>query len=140
MNEWRRWCEVNGRSPAPAAPADIAAFVEDIAELGIERVWPIIQSISAAHAQFGLADPTRTSRVSLAINAVSKIEPPRSWPKEEHELFLQLPYDVQKVVLRREAERDRQVRKVQNERDALAQLQKIRDEKSDATNTESRKD
>ena len=123
-----------GRCPAPAAPVDIAAFVEDIAELGIERVWAAVKSISNAHEQFGLADPTKARCVLWAVGKISKTGAPRSWPKGEHELFLQLPYDVQRVILRRGAERDREVRRAQNERDKaeaqLGKLQEIRNEKS----------
>jgi hypothetical protein len=142
MNEWRQWCEVNGRSPAPAAPADIAKFIEDVAELGIDRVWQAVREISAAHEQFGLADPTKARCVLWAIGKISKIEAPRSWPDADKPLFLELPYDVQKVVLRREAERDREVRRAHNERDKaeaeLGKLQAIRGETADATDTDPR--
>ena len=134
MNEWRKWCEVNGRSPAPAAPSDIAAFIGDVAELGIEKVWAAVKDISRAHEQFGLADPTKARPVVWAIGKISKIEAPRSWPDADKALFLELPLDVQRVVLRREAERDREVRRAHNERDIaekeLGQLREIRETKS----------
>ena len=41
-----RWCELNGASWCPAAPADVAKFVTDCASLGIERLWPAVQEIS----------------------------------------------------------------------------------------------
>ncbi len=53
-----RWCELNGASWCPAAPADVAKFVSDCASLGIERLWPAVQEISKAHVSLGLADPT----------------------------------------------------------------------------------
>jgi hypothetical protein len=140
MEEWRRWCEVNGRSPAPAAPHDIAAFVADISELGIERVWAAVKDISNAHEQFGLADPTKARCVLWAIGKVSKLEAPRSWRDDEKALFVELPYDVQKVVLRRETERDREVRRAHSERDRaeaeLGKLQEIRSETAGATDTD----
>lgn len=53
-----RWCELNGASFCPAAPAIVARFVRDCAALGIGRLWPAIQDISKLHVSLGLADPT----------------------------------------------------------------------------------
>jgi hypothetical protein len=127
VETWREWCSINGVCPAPAAPADIARFVNDVAGLGIECVWAIVQEISQAHQRFNLSDPTRTDVVAHAVNVISKLVAPRSWPKEDHELFMLLPYDVQLVVARRESARDRELRRLQNEN---AQLRKEQDAKS----------
>jgi hypothetical protein len=43
------------------------------------------------------------------------IEPPRSWTKEAHERFASLPRETQEYVAQREQERDRELRRVQNE-------------------------
>jgi hypothetical protein len=75
-----RWCELNGVGLCPAAPADVAKFVADCASLGIERLWPAVQEISAVHRSLGLADPTLGGVVAAAISDVAGIEPPRSWP------------------------------------------------------------
>ena len=67
-----RWCELNGTSFCPAAPATVARFVKDCAALGIERLWPAVQDISRQHASLGLADPTDafiTNRDRLIVSA-----------------------------------------------------------------------
>lgn len=43
------------------------------------------------------------------------IEPPRSWTKEEKERFNSLPRETQEFITRRETERDREIRRSQNE-------------------------
>lgn len=56
------------------------------------------------------------------------IEPPRSWGYAEKIAFLNLPPDLQRFYAKREAERDREVRRCQNEvakaRKALAEAQR----------------
>ncbi len=53
--------------------------------------------------------------VTRAVNAISKIEPPRSWSKATSEQFMHLPWDVQSCILKREEQRDQTVRDKQNE-------------------------
>ena len=110
-----RWCELNGASWCPAAPADVAKFVGDCASLGIERLWPAVQEISKAHVGLGLADPTLGGVVAAAISEVAGISPPRSWPNESKQRFRSLPYDVQAYLASHEERRDRAVRRAQNE-------------------------
>lgn len=114
MSEWPNWCVLQGIEPVPVAPAAVADFVKTIAPLGIERVWEILQEISRSHYTIGLADPTLSRNVVFAVNDISQIKPPRSWPKKEKARFLQLPYDLQKLVARREAERDKWLHQLQN--------------------------
>ena len=56
------------------------------------------------------------------------IEPPRSWGHAEKLAFLNLSPDLQRFYVKREAERDREVRRCQNElaqaRKALAEVQR----------------
>jgi hypothetical protein len=110
-----KWCELNGCSPCPAAPADVARFVSDCASLGIEGLWPAVQEISRLHASIGLADPTLGGAVAAAINGVARISPPRSWPADHQQRFKSLPYDLQVYVSAHEAQRERALRRAQNE-------------------------
>jgi hypothetical protein len=110
-----RWCELNGVSWCPAAPADVARFVGDCAPLGIERVWPAVQDISKAHAALGLADPTLGGAAAAAIRDVARIDPPRSWPDDRKLRFRSLPYDLQVYVAAHEAQREKALRRAQNE-------------------------
>jgi hypothetical protein len=110
-----KWCELNGLSPCPAAPAHVARFVVDCASLGIERLWPAIQDISRLHVSVGLADPTLGSVVAEAISGLAKIDPPRSWPAAHKQRFKSLPYDLQVYVASHEAQRESALRRAQNE-------------------------
>lgn len=110
-----RWCELNAASWCPAAPADVARFVTDCASLGIERLWPAVQEISKAHISLGLADPTLGGVAAAAVSDVAGIPPPRSWPNERKQRFGSLPYDVQLYLASREEQRDKAVRRAQNE-------------------------
>jgi hypothetical protein len=123
-----KWCELNGVSACPAAPADVARFVADCAALGIERMWPAVQEISRMHVALGLADPTLGGVVADSINAIANIVPPRSWPGEHKQRFKSLPYDLQQYVSAHEAQRDKVIRRAQNEaanaRQRLAALER----------------
>jgi hypothetical protein len=110
-----RWCELNDASWCPAAPADVAKFVADCASLGIERLWPAVQEISKAHVSLGLADPTLGGIAAAAISDVAGVSPPRSWPNERKLQFRSLPYDVQVYLTGHAEQRDKALRRAQNE-------------------------
>jgi hypothetical protein len=63
----------------------------------------------------------------IGVKVSEMIEPPRSWGHAEKLAFLSLPSDLQRFYVKREAERDREVRRCQNElaraRKALAEVQ-----------------
>jgi hypothetical protein len=119
-----RWCDLNGASWCPAGPATVAKFVTDCASLGIETLWPAVQEISKAHVSLGLADPTLGGVAAAAISDVAGVAPPRSWPNERKQRFRSLPYDVQVYLANHEEQRDRAVRRAQNE--AAIARQKLR--------------
>ena len=110
-----RWCELNGVSWCPAAPATVARFVADCASLGIGRLWPAVQDISKAHVELGLADPTLGGVVAAAVSDVGGIDAPRSWPHDRKQRFKALPYDLQVYVAAHEAQREKALRRAQNE-------------------------
>ena len=87
---FEKWCIPRRVRPLPASPAHVAAFVRDSeAVLPIEKIWEAVQEVSQSHLANGLADPTAGGPVAEAINAIAKIEPPRSWPNaDEKQLFL----------------------------------------------------
>lgn len=69
-----KWCELNGLSPCPAAPAHVARFVVDCAPLGIQRLWPAIQDVSMA------LDPTitftgATTAPSISVKPIPAVKP-----------------------------------------------------------------
>lgn len=116
-----RWCGLRGIHPWPVAPADVARFIADCATLGIERLWPALQDVSRAHVCLGLADPTLGGAVADAISDIAGIGPPRSWPNDRKRRFKSLPYDLQVYVAAHEAQREKALRRAQNEAAALRQ-------------------
>ena len=118
-----RWCELSGASFCPAAPATVARFVADCAALGIARLWPAVQEISRLHLSAGLADPTLGGDAATAISDVAQIDPPRSWPGEQKQRFKSLPYDIQVFVAAHEKQREKALRRAQN--DAAAARREI---------------
>jgi hypothetical protein len=128
-----RWCELNGLSSCPAAPASVAKFVADCASLGIERLWPAVQEISRMHTSLGLADPTLGGATAAAINQVAGIVAPRSWPDDRKHRFERLPYDLQVYVAAHEQQREKALRRAQN--DAAIAKQKLAAIQQPATET-----
>jgi hypothetical protein len=116
-----RWCELNGVPACPAAPASVARFVRDCATLGMEMLWPAVQDISRMHAALGLADPTQSVAAARAMSAIADIPPPRSWPGALKRRFDALPYDVQKQLAAHEMQRERALRRAQNEAASVRQ-------------------
>ena len=135
-----KWCELNGVSTCPAVPADVARFVSDCAALGMERLWPALQEISKMHATLGLADPTLGGVAAAAVDKVAGLLPPRSWPGEQKLRFKTLPYDLQAFVAAHEAQREKAIRRAQNEaasaRQQLAAHQQKTEDPTDASKTE----
>jgi hypothetical protein len=107
----------------PASPASVALYVFERGSRGIDELTAEIAKISASHCSKWLADPTTGWPATTALSLIMKIDPPRSWPKEDKAMFAQLLYAVQGRITRREAERDTMVRRCQNERaDAMKKL------------------
>jgi hypothetical protein len=135
-----RWCELNRVPPCPAAPSAVARFVVDCAALGIERLWPAVQEISKMHVSMGLADPTLGGPAAVAIGEIARILPPRSWPDRYKARFRSLPYDLQVYIAAHETQREKALRRAQNEaaiaRQSLAAsavIQRNKDSNADET-------
>jgi hypothetical protein len=110
-----RWRELNGAGPCPAAPAVVARFVAECAPLGIDSLWLAVQEISKLYVSAGLADPTLGGQAAATIADVAKIEPPRSWPDNGKRRFRSLPYDVQIFIAAHESQREKALRRAQND-------------------------
>jgi len=67
------------------------------------------------HASMGLADPTLGGPAAVAMSAIAAIPPPRSWPQRFKDRFGELPYDIQAYLAAHEAQRERALRRAQNE-------------------------
>ena len=120
-----QWSATQKVRALPARPTSVAAFVQWQEDLGIprEKIGTVLSAIEAMHNAASLGNPVATPLVRT-ITAASTIEPPRSWTKDEKELFTGLPVEIQVVVARRERERDTVLRRAQNEAADLRRLLK----------------
>jgi hypothetical protein len=111
-----KWCIQKRVRAIPAAPIHVAAFVRDCEPLiPISKIWEAIQEVSRSHLSNGFADPTAGGIVAETINAIANIEAPRSWPQEQKVRFTSLPYDLQIYVAAHEAQREKAIRRAQND-------------------------
>jgi hypothetical protein len=114
----------------PARPATVAYFIHEKAGLGIAELLRIVQAISLEHHT--LADPTAGGIVAAMLNKIAPIAEPRSWTKEAKVLFRTISYELQRIIAEREAEREKAMRRAQNEsaeaRKALAAMQQPKQE------------
>jgi hypothetical protein len=87
------------------------------------------QEISKAHVSLGVADPTLGGVAAAAISDIAGILPPRSWPNERKRRFRSLPYDMQLYLAGHEEQRDKALRRAQNEA-AIARQKLMASERS----------
>jgi len=118
-----RWCEAQRVRSLPAKPVSVAAFVRYQQDRGVPRpmISESLEAIEALHDAASQANPVATPIVRTTT-AASTIEAPRSWTKSEQLLFTGLPPEVQSVIVRRESDRERTLRRAQNE---LAETKKL---------------
>jgi hypothetical protein len=122
---FRDWAARTGVRSYPAKPAVVALFCIENRGLGIDELMRVLGSISAVHAD--VADPTLGPAVSHAIDRISPIDPPNSWPKEQKFRFLDLPRDLQLYVRKRDGERDAVLNRAQQERaQAVKELDQLK--------------
>jgi hypothetical protein len=93
------------QAAAPAAPVEAAA-VEPAEESTAQAEDGAPQDTEAPAEQTESADPASEE---------PSVEPPRSWTKDEKERFKSLPRETQEYLATREQERDRDIRRSQNE-------------------------
>jgi hypothetical protein len=110
---FKKWCEKQQITPFPARPASVAYFILENGALGIDELLRIVKSVSLVHEV--VADPTASGVVPAALNKIKPIAEPRSWPATEKARFRQLPYEVQVYLSEREAQREKEVRRAQND-------------------------
>jgi hypothetical protein len=104
----------------PSRPTTAAAFCLAHCGLDVEELLEVMAGVSRAHLAANFACPVGDWCVNAVLGRRLKVEAPRSWTKEDRAEFLRLPLTVQKIVLRRELDRDRGVHQA---------MQKISDER-----------
>jgi len=110
-----QWATQNRVRYCPAKPTTVAAFLAERAHLGDEVAIDTAAAIARLHDVHGLSNPVATATVGAVLDAIVKCDPPRSWPKEDKARFALLPADIKEIIARREHERDRALRRQQNE-------------------------
>lgn len=121
MTRFQNWCRLMGHHHLPAAPLAVAAFIGDQGGLKPDLLSEEVAAIDEQHQALGYAPPGRSDVALKAFAAVHPVEPPRSWTNAEKERFLQLPYDLQLVMSRREADREKELKRTYGERDRAKQ-------------------
>lgn len=109
----------------PAAPATCAMFLLSQARVGVapERIAAAAQAIELLHDHYGLANPIQTRAARWALEQVlPPIEAPRSWPAAEKAQFAHLPVQIRNVIATREQDREKTLRRSQNETAELRRL------------------
>jgi hypothetical protein len=125
-----------GRQKLPASPADIATFIGQTG-LSASLLQEEMAAIDDAHEELGYAPPAKARVVADALHKLHSQPPPRSWSKEELPFFRALPWNVQAIIARREADRDRAFNKAMNvaaeQRKKLERMEKeLKSEKANA--------
>jgi hypothetical protein len=113
-----KWCEAKSVRQCAAKPKTVAAFVLDQHGLGatVQHILAMLEAIEVLHDSYhGLSNPTRTAVVRAALDQIVRVDPPRSWPKEQKAEFCRLPPDIRYIIAKRENERQRELRRLQNE-------------------------
>ena len=70
LRGWWRWCAAAGRTPWPAQPDDVAAYVAELLDSGARllgvrrRVWTML---GGAHRRAGLPDPAAAPAVQMRL-------------------------------------------------------------------------
>jgi hypothetical protein len=112
----------------PARPTTCAGFCIQYRGLDADELVEIVAGISRAHQAANFADPTASFECNIVLARFVKIEPPRSWTKEDRVEFFRAPVAIQKIVLRREDERNvgvqRAIQKLVDERKQLENVRK----------------
>jgi hypothetical protein len=109
-----RWCADHGVRSCPATPAIVAAFVRSMG-VSTEEVAAALVAIAELHDRAEASNPVATAAVRAELSRILKLKPPRSWRNADRPMFAELPPEIRAVIARREEDRDRELRRLQNE-------------------------
>jgi hypothetical protein len=96
----------------PSTPALVADFLNTLIDEELEEVCLAIQAI---HDSVGASSPVATIAVRTILERRLRAESPRSWSRDDKQLFASLPVEIRAVLARRENERDASLRTKQNQ-------------------------
>jgi len=118
-----QWASSANVRHLPARPTTVASFIFKQFDAGVkpDTILEQVSAIERLHDFFAFSNPVATSAARAALNEIVSIEVPRSWPKEEKAMFMHLPPQIRTIIADRERDRERALRRGQNE---LAELKK----------------
>ncbi len=117
LDSWNKWTATKGVRSLPAKPFVVANFCLDAHSMGSPwaTIAKTLKAISAAHDHHHLADPCSSSIVRKTVERIApQVDPPRGWDKDEKEEWALLPASVRAAITRRENDRDKELRRLQN--------------------------
>lgn len=112
---FQQWANERNVRHLPARSAVVATYVLEIAHRGEEVVLPFLRALEAQHNAHSLSNPVATHAVNTVLDQIIKTEPPRSWPASEKVAFSLLPVPIKNIIAKRELDRDRDLRRKQNQ-------------------------
>jgi hypothetical protein len=124
------WCGDEGVRFCPARPSTVAAYLYS-RKLQPDGMLDALRVISRQHDRHGLSNPCATTIVRATLELAVEDKPPASWRKAEQETWEFLPVEIRQAVARRESQRDKEIRRAQNENAELRK--KLNVEKQDET-------
>lgn len=116
LDPFNKWAISKQARRCPAKAATCALFVLEQADLGVppQQILAQLDAIEKLHDKWTLSNPVRTAIVRAALETIIKVDPPRSWPREDKVRFAQLDPDIRQIIETRERQRDVALRKLQN--------------------------
>lgn len=117
LDAFNKWASSKSARRCPAKPTTCALFALEHADLGVpvQHTLAQLDAIEKLHDKFSLSNPVRTAIVQAALETIIKVDPPRSWPRQDKVRFARLDPDIRQIIETRERQRDVALRKLQNE-------------------------
>ena len=92
LDPFNRWAIARQARRCPAKPTTVALFALEQADMGVpaQQILAQLDAIEKLHDKWSLSNPVRTAIVRAALETIIKVDPPRSWPREDKVRFAQL--------------------------------------------------
>jgi hypothetical protein len=112
-----KWCEARGVRKCPVKNWVLATYLLEKSAEGIpaEPLLATLAAVAALHDHHNLSNPTATRVVNLALEHILREEKQPRWSKDELIEWRHLPLPIRNAIARREEDRDRELRRLQNE-------------------------
>jgi hypothetical protein len=112
-----KWCEARGVRKCPVKNWVLATYLLEKSAEGMppEPLLATLAAVAALHDHHGLSNPVATRVVNLALERILREERQPRWSKDELVEWRHLPLPMRNAIARREEDRDRELRRLQNE-------------------------